>query len=109
MSKEQKQVSVLKTARALKTARGAFQNWPRFLSLTLRGRQGGSSTVGSVRTKRGTVITFVNTPMGRAPLWEVFASDDYPWRLLLEVLADGSPTVVDIGAHVGAFTLAVNE
>src|SRR4051812_8976620 len=86
------------TIRAVDDARRAFRDWPHFLYQTLSGRNGGSDRQGTVRTRKGTTISFVNTPLGRAPLWEVFASDDYPWALLRPQLTGDDAVVLDIGA-----------
>jgi FkbM family methyltransferase len=95
-------------ARELKLRRQAFQNWPsvaiagllwRHLPLPRRDL--------TLVTRAGTRIA---VPLGaRAgalyPVLEVFAFAEYAhdWRL------EGDPCVVDVGAHVGSFTLWLAE
>jgi FkbM family methyltransferase len=53
----------------------------------------------------GTTITIPNRPGARVPVYELFSEDDYQLAWITQGLGD-SPVAVDIGAHVGCFTLA---
>lgn len=97
-----------KRARTVADSRFAFTNWLPFLIRLGAGALPGGPRTTTVHTVGGSRVTAPNTPMGRAPIWEIFASDDYPWKEILRLLPD-EPVVLDIGAHVGAFTLAVAE
>lgn len=57
---------------------------------------------------RGTRITVPNVAEARAPVFEVFAQDAYLLDDLTEGLAEDF-RVLDIGAHVGGFSLAIAE
>lgn len=102
-------MGVAAALRSVGAVRSAFEDWDNFLARVASGRVRGKPAEVSVRTRRGTAITCQNTPMGRAPLWEVFASDDYPWKILRADLDPKDPFIIDVGAHIGAFTLAMVE
>lgn len=55
--------------------------------------------VGAVR------ITGPNVPGARVPVYEVFAEDEYGIEWFAQGLGD-APTLVDIGAHIGCFSVA---
>src|SRR5438128_1373595 len=83
--------------------RRAFRNWSGLLAIVLL------STYMRVRTREFIAVTrggiTIASPGWEEPLWpivEIFASDDY--RLKAYNLT--SPRILDIGAHIGAFTLA---
>jgi len=95
-------------ARELKLLRRAFRNWPRVALTGLLWRHlplpRRSLTVVS---RRGTRIAVPLGPRAGAlyPVLEVFAFDEYAYGWELE----DEPCVVDVGAHVGAFTLWLAE
>lgn len=95
-------------ARTVAGSRFAFTNWLAFLMRLGTGALPCGPRTTTVHTVGGSSVTAPNTPMGRAPIWEIFASDAYPWEEILRLLPD-EPVVLDIGAHVGAFTIAVAE
>lgn len=55
------------------------------------------------RTRTGLVITCPNVPGARVPVYEIFAEDCYELESFLGPLGGRSITVIDIGAHIGAF------
>ncbi len=50
-------------------------------------------------------ITAPNAPGARVPVYEVFAEDEYSLEWFAQGLGD-APTLVDIGAHIGCFSIA---
>ena len=93
--------------RVVGDTRAAFRNWALFLARIVAGRATRRFPETRVVTRQGISVRCPNTPMGRAPIWEVFASEDYPWALLAGGLRPDAPLLVDVGAHVGPFTLAL--
>jgi FkbM family methyltransferase len=86
-----------------------FRNWPSVLLRILLQRAAGNRADLTVVTRRGSHIVCPNDGLSRAPIYQVFADDEYSLSDLPTRL-DGRPlTVVDIGAHVGAFSIAVCE
>ena len=55
--------------------------------------------------QRGTVITCPNVPGARVPVFEVFAEDTYHSATLSAGLTN--PKVLDIGGHIGCFTVDI--
>jgi FkbM family methyltransferase len=55
--------------------------------------------------QRGTVITCPNVPGARVPVFEVFAEDAYRSDWLSAGLTN--PKVLDIGGHIGCFTVDI--
>src|SRR2546426_12568896 len=98
---------VLRRQRATAAAvRQTFQNWIALLAVVFLSKYLG------VRTREFTAVTrdgiAISSPGWEAALWpmiEVFATDDY--RLKRFDLA--APRILDIGAHIGAFTLAASH
>lgn len=58
------------------------------------------------RMRDGAVITIPNRPGARVPIYEIFVEDEYRLAWFTADLGD-APVVLDIGAHVGCFTVAV--
>ena len=59
------------------------------------------------RLADGTVVHCPNRPGARVPVYEIFAEDAYRLGELLSGLSD--PVVLDIGGHIGCFSLAVSR
>ncbi|MDT4977723.1 MAG: hypothetical protein QOG98_3481 [Pseudonocardiales bacterium] len=90
-----------RTHRVEQTIR-TFTNWAPIL-----GRLGGGrrlSEAVTFRTRTGLNITCPNVPGARIPVYEIFAEDCYELESFLGPLAGRPITVIDIGAHIGAFT-----
>ena len=85
----------------------AFDNGPRVLrDLAAQRLPWGSDEV-VFRTASGTVVHCPNKPGARVPVYEIFAEDTYRLAWLLDGLA--APVVLDIGGHIGCFSLAVAQ
>jgi FkbM family methyltransferase len=78
-----------------------FSNWAPILSRLGGGRR--MSEAVTFRTRTGLSITCPNVPGARVPVYEIFAEDCYQVESFLGPLAGRPITVIDIGAHVGAF------
>ncbi|MGJ9412757.1 FkbM family methyltransferase [Aeromicrobium sp. CF4.19] len=52
----------------------------------------------------GLIVTGPNAPGARVPVYEVFAEDEYSMTWFGQGLGD-TPVLVDIGAHIGCFSL----
>lgn len=90
-------------ARRVAQTRRTFANWPTLLSEMAGerlGRHGGTLTF---KTRRGVILTCPNVPGARLPMYEQFADDCYDVQWLLAAATDHPLTVLDVGAHVGAF------
>jgi FkbM family methyltransferase len=83
----------------------AFDNGPRVLWELAAHRLpwGGDEVV--FRAGSDLVVHCPNRPGARVPVYEIFAEDAYRLSSLLEGLT--APVVLDIGAHIGCFALAV--
>lgn len=93
----------------LRTGRSNMATWPSFLARSACRRSvTGTPPEGSIRTRRGSTLTYPETPAARAPIWEWFTSAEEQWQRLLDQLPD-APVVVDIGAHIGTFSVALHE
>ncbi len=91
-------------------ARRTFRNWPAVLATTLRQTVGMASAPGAemrMDTRSGLRIACPATPLAQAPVWEVFATDDYGLARLDDRGRAGPLLAVDVGAHIGCFALAV--
>ncbi|MDX6276866.1 MAG: hypothetical protein QOJ72_994 [Nocardioidaceae bacterium] len=93
---------------ALKRTRqtmGGFENGPALL--LAMGRQGLTGKPEEVvfRTDPQTSITVPNKPGARVPVYEIFVEDEYRLDWFASDLGD-SPVALDIGAHVGCFSVA---
>lgn len=91
--------------RVVQTLQG-FSNGPGLLTALGRQALTGRPEEVTFRMRRGGQITVPNRPGARVPLYEIFVEDEYR---LDQIFADlgPSPTVLDIGAHVGCFSVAV--
>ncbi|MBJ7608234.1 MAG: FkbM family methyltransferase [Candidatus Dormibacteraeota bacterium] len=86
-----------------------FRNWPAVLRDIVLQRLGWSQRDMLAITRRGTRIHCRNQGLSRAPIYQVFADDDYGLVDYAAVHQGEQLTVIDIGAHVGSFALAVCE
>ncbi|MGN6252674.1 MAG: FkbM family methyltransferase [Marmoricola sp.] len=91
----------LATRRVAQTLRDFDNGW-QVLPRVVLGRGGEIS----YRLPGGGVIHCPNHPGARVPVYEVFAEDTYRFGDLLEGLP-AEATVLDIGAHIGCFAVAV--
>lgn len=80
----------------------AFENWAPLLREMARPSAGAGTL--TFRTRTGQAISCPNRPGARVPVYEVYAEDCYRLAATLGPLRDEPITVLDIGAHVGAFT-----
>jgi FkbM family methyltransferase len=60
------------------------------------------------RTRDGVNVVCPNAPGARVPVYELFAEDDYRLAWLTQGLAEDA-MAIDIGAHIGCFTLAFTK
>ena len=91
------------------SARHIFANWPSVVARIAMSNVGfGSTSDLRVSTRNGSTMRVPNTASARSPLFEVLVDDQY---LLGQVAGSlgGHASVVDIGAHVGSFSIAVAE
>ncbi|GAB2478961.1 class I SAM-dependent methyltransferase [Jatrophihabitans fulvus] len=82
-----------------------FDNWPgllRDMAAQKLGRGAGELTFA---VKDGPRLTVPNVPGARLALYEQFAEDCYRLRTLLEPFRGRPLSVLDVGAHVGSFTV----
>ncbi|HET7735958.1 MAG TPA: FkbM family methyltransferase [Nocardioidaceae bacterium] len=82
-----------------------FDNGAALLTGMARGRLAGTPDELTFRVD-GLAVTVPNRKGARVPVYEVFAEDAYRLGWFLSGLGD-APVVVDIGGHVGCFSLAV--
>lgn len=84
------------------------RRWPVALAAICSSRVLGVPSTLVVETRGGSKIACPNTPWARAPMWEIFGADCYRLSWLLDPPC--SPLrVLDVGAHIGCFALAVRE
>src|ERR1035438_5619642 len=90
---------------AISVVRNA-KNWPSVLLATFRRRfhQSGPERVFELRTRRNVVLQCPNTAAYH-PIYEIVISDVYQLRAIRWM--EPPQSVLDIGAHVGAFTCAL--
>ncbi|MCL4541915.1 MAG: FkbM family methyltransferase [Chloroflexi bacterium] len=91
--------------------RRTFRNWPTVLTYLAFGRAGVPIRRElKAATRSGTVVCCPGTLAACWPLVEIFVRDEYRLRTLLSEpdLGESSIQVVDVGAHVGSFALALN-
>jgi FkbM family methyltransferase len=85
----------------------AFKNWPTVVLRSFLSYLIGPRGDLMVRTRTGLVLYCPNDPLDRWPIFEVMADDAYHLGQLTKLDSFESLTVLDIGAHVGAFALAM--
>lgn len=89
---------------------GPVSNWPSVSAGLLASYTPAGPADLTLRTKRGTTLTSPNRPAARAPLFEVLVYDSYRLSELVGRLSERKATLVlDVGAHVGTFSLALAE
>jgi FkbM family methyltransferase len=82
-----------------------FANWPALLADLGGARVGRGSAELTFVTRSGLRLSCPNVPGARLPLYEQFADDCYDIGWVLGTRRDAPLHVIDVGAHVGAFTL----
>lgn len=98
---------VRRAARRVRQTVTDFDNGPTVLAAMARGRLAGSPEELTFRVQ-GLTVTVPNRRGARVPVYEVFAEDAYRLDWLFTGLG-AAPVVVDIGGHVGCFSLAVAQ
>jgi FkbM family methyltransferase len=101
-------VVIVAYARRVRALVGAYRNWPAMLWTMLLARAGLHRPELVAVTRAGTRIVCPNDGRSRSPLFEVYADDEYSLRAMRRG-EGGRFVVVDVGAHVGIFALAVCE
>jgi FkbM family methyltransferase len=84
-----------------------FDNSSVLLAGMVRGRLTGNPSELSFRAE-GLTVTVPNRRGARVPVYEVFAEDAYRLRWFAQGLSS-APIAVDIGGHVGCFSLALAQ
>ncbi|MGI8680324.1 MAG: FkbM family methyltransferase, partial [Jatrophihabitans sp.] len=82
---------------------GTFANWPELLKGLAARRVGRGSTELTFRTKAGPLLSCPNVPGARLAVYEQYADDCYRLREFLAPFATQPLSVLDVGAHIGAF------
>ena len=94
--------------RVVETPR-TFTNWPQvFLDMAL-GRSGRGPAELTFKTRSGITINTPNRPGARVPVYEIFAEDCYRLEWLLGDLLNRPISVIDIGGHVGTFSVRLTQ
>lgn len=92
-------------ARRVRQTLSGFDNGASLLGAMARQSVSGNPPELTFRS-RGSSITVPNRPGARVPVYEVFVEDEYRIGWLTQGLGPDL-TVLDIGAHVGCFTVAI--
>lgn len=82
-----------------------FENGPALLLAMARQRATGKPDELVFRPSADTQVTVPNRPGARVPVYEIFIEDDYRLGWFTDDLGD-APVALDIGAHVGCFSVA---
>lgn len=82
-----------------------FSNWGPVLRDMALGRLGRGPETLTFRTRSGVRIDTPNRPGARVPVYEIFAEDSYRFEWLLGPLMHRPIQVIDIGGHVGTFSV----
>ena len=93
-------------ARRVRQTVGEFDNGGRLLVDLARQSVTGKPDEITFRAKGGAGITIPNRPGARVPIYEIFVEDEYRLAWFTADLGE-APVVLDIGAHVGCFSVAV--
>jgi FkbM family methyltransferase len=100
---------VVETTKRLAKVPRVFSNWAGvwavFVTATITGRPKTMKFV----SRAGTRLVSQSGITSRAAIFEVFVDDCYRMEWLLAPLVGRSPLVLDVGAHVGSFSLRVLE
>ncbi|MGI8677589.1 MAG: FkbM family methyltransferase [Jatrophihabitans sp.] len=86
-----------------------FANWPTVLRDMALGRVGRGPASLRFQTRTGVRIETPNRPGARVPVYEIFAEDSYRFEWFLGPLLDHPVHVVDIGGHVGTFSIRLTQ
>jgi FkbM family methyltransferase len=87
--------------------RARFVNWPSLLAeMALEPARRGTHTL-TFRTRDGITMTCPNVPGARLAIYEQFADDAYRLDWFLGELRTEPLTVIDVGAHIGSFSINV--
>jgi len=86
-----------------------FRNWPQVVATIALQRIGWPLPELRAVTRRGFSIESRNEGLSRAPIYQVLADDDYGLTEMAAECAGKRLNIVDIGAHVGSYTIAVCE
>jgi FkbM family methyltransferase len=92
-------------ARRVRQTVSSFDNGPRLLFDMGRQSISGRPEEITFRTRDGAVVTIPNRPGARVPIYEIFVEDEYRLDWFTADLGD-DPVALDIGAHVGCFSVA---
>lgn len=85
-----------------------FPNGPKVLLDLVASRSPWAPDALAFKLRNGQVVHCPNVPGARVPVYEVFAEDCYRFDELLEGLP-AAPVVLDIGGHIGCFSLGLAE
>jgi len=84
---------------------GGFDNGSRLLLDMARQALTGRPEEITFRSRDGAVVTIPNRPGARVPIYEIFVEDEYRLGWFTDDLGE-APVALDIGAHVGCFSIA---
>lgn len=98
--------SVPLAARRVRQTVTGFHNGPQLLAQMARQSMTGRPETLTFRPSTGGAITVPNRPGARVPVFEIFVEDEYRLDWFLRGLSE-RPVVLDVGAHVGCFSVAV--
>ncbi|GAB2478967.1 FkbM family methyltransferase [Jatrophihabitans fulvus] len=96
-------------ARRLVQTPRTFTNWPDVFRHMALGRGGRGPDTLTFRTRTGVRIDTPNRPGARVPVYEIFAEDCYRLEWLLGPLLREPLQAVDIGGHVGTFSVRLAQ
>jgi FkbM family methyltransferase len=86
-----------------------FTNWPEVLRDMALGRTAKGPRSLTFKTRSGVRIDTPNRPGARVPVYEIFAEDCYRFEWTLGPLLRRPIEVLDIGGHVGTFTVRLTQ
>jgi FkbM family methyltransferase len=86
-----------------------FTNWAPIMRDMALGRAGRGPETLSFNMRSGARIDTPNRPGARVPVYEIFAEDCYRIEWLLGPLMDRPIQVIDIGGHVGTFSVRLTQ
>ena len=86
-----------------------FRNCAPIMRDMALGKLGRGPQTLTFRTRTGIRIDTPNRPGARVPVYEIFAEDSYRLSWLLGPLLDRPIQVIDIGGHVGTFSVRLTQ